>query len=49
MTRCFNKHKASATHKTAVDVVTVPISCADVGNMLSAARALEKRKKSTMF
>lgn len=35
-------HKASAIHKTAVHVVvTVPISCADVGNMLSAACALK--------
>ena len=42
-TRCFNKHEFSVIHKTAVDVVvTVPKTC-DVGGMLSAAHALEKK------
>ena len=44
-TRCFNKHEASAMHKTAVDaVVTVPRTCGNVGAMLSAAHASAKRK-----
>ena len=43
-TRCFNKHKTSLTHKTAVDVVlTIPKTFGDVGCMLSAAHALEKK------
>ena len=43
-TRCFNKHETSVIHKTAVDVVvTIPKTCGDVGGMLSAAHALEKK------
>lgn len=43
-TRCFIKHETSSTHKTAVDaVVTVPRTCTDVGDMLSASHASEKK------
>lgn len=48
-TRCFNKHETSVIHKTAVDVVVTIPKTGDVGGMLSAAHALEKKANQYLF